>query len=322
MKQKNIQAGKGKAKKGYSKVRAIGISAVILIIAGAIAGFAIYRERVAPFRHAIVVVDSASIDMGHFLKRLYLSNGDPFEMLQTVTEELLIRQVAPKPPYNIDVTEKDIEEYLKTVARGESETISDDDYREWYRQQRNTSGLSKADFNDMVGTDIMTRRLGEHLAALVPSVADQVHLYMIPVADIATSRIVKERLESGENFSVLAREVSIDTALRENGGEFGWMPRRALIPTLANAAFDELEVGEVSGPIFLDDQNVVIIMVSEKASAREVDRDSLQIIKAGALDEWLRQEQRQHNVEFHGFSNGYDTETDAWVRWQLQRMSR
>jgi len=27
-------------------------------------------------------------------------------------------------------------------------------------------------------------------------------------------------------------------------------------------------------------------------------------------------------VEFHGFNNGYDTETDAWAKWQLQRMKR
>ena len=63
-------------------------------------------------------------------------------------------------------------------------------------------------------------------------------------------------------------------------------------------------------------------MISEKAAAREIDEGSLQMIKARSLDEWLNEEKQYHKVEFHGFKNGYDSETDAWVQWQLQRMKR
>ena len=98
-------------------------------------------------------------------------------------------------------------------------------------------------------------------------------------------------------------------------------PRRSL-PSLTRAAFDELGVGEVSEPLYINEQTFAIVMVSERVAAREIDEASLQRVKAKALDEWLKKEQQYHKVEFHGFNNGYDTETDAWVTWQLQRMKR
>ena len=27
-------------------------------------------------------------------------------------------------------------------------------------------------------------------------------------------------------------------------------------------------------------------------------------------------------INFHGFSNGYDNETDAWISWQLEKMKK
>ncbi len=128
-------------------------------------------------------------------------------MLQTLTSEAIIKQAAPKPPYNIAIHEQDIDQFLKGLARGKSDTITESDFKEWYRQQLNESRLSDPEFRDMASTNLLTLRLTEYLAERV-------------------------------------------------------------------------------------------------------------------LDEWLKEEQQYHKVEFHGFNNGYDTETDAWAKWQLQRMKR
>ena len=109
--------------------------------------------------------------------------------------------------------------------------------------------------------------------------------------------------------------------LRGNEGELGWYTREALAPDLAMVAFEDLKIGEASNPLQVGDGNFGIFVVTKRA-AREVDGDDLQRKKATVLDDWLADAFKTHKVEFHGFTNGYDSETDAWVIEQLEAMKR
>ena len=40
------------------------------------------------------------------------------------------------------------------------------------------------------------------------------------------------------------------------------------------------------------------------------------------LEDWFTAEFGRHEVRYHGFHNGYDSETDAWVRQQLEAMEQ
>ena len=317
MKPKKRQNAESKA-----RIRTVILAASVVAVIGAIIGVAIYQDRTVPFRTTVLVVGDTSITMRYFLKRVYLSGKEPLAMLQTLTSETIIKQAAPNPPYNIAIHEQDIDQFLKGLARGKSDTITESDFKEWYRQQLNESRLSGPEFRDLASTNLLTLRLREYLAERVPTVAEQVHLHMIPVKRLDDAKKVKERLAAGEDFGSLAREVSSEEELKQNGGDMGWFPRGALNPSLTRAAFDELGVGEVSEPLYLNEQTFAIVMVSERVAAREIDEAPLQRVKAKALDEWLKKEQQYRKVEFHGFNNGYDTETDAWAKWQLQRMKR
>jgi parvulin-like peptidyl-prolyl isomerase len=57
-----------------------------------------------------------------------------------------------------------------------------------------------------------------------------------------------DRIESGEDFAEVARDVSIDPGSAENGGDLGTVPRGATVPAFEEAAFDA-EVGELVGPV-------------------------------------------------------------------------
>jgi hypothetical protein len=171
-------------------------------------------------------------------------------------------------------------------------------------------------------TRLLMKRMSEYLADRVPTVAEQVHLKMIQLKDMEDAKRVKERLDRGEDFAALAREYSLDDSPEAAGGEYGWFPRAALPMHLAIVVFDELKVGEVGEPFYLDDQHLVVVMVAERVAAREIDDDTLKILKDRALGNWFEAESPHHKIEFHGFSNGYDSETDAWVRWQLHRMKK
>ncbi len=319
----SVKEKKGEAAGGKVRVRIIISAAVAAVVIAGIVGVAIYQDRVAPFHTPVLVVDGRSITMRYLLKRVCLSGREPLSMFQTLASEEIIKQVAPKPPYSIQISEKDVDDWLMQMARGESEGISGSEFKEWYRQRLNESQLTDLEFRDLARTNLLTRRLEEYLAQRVPTVAEQVHLHAIPFNSPDDARRAKERLDAGADFGTLARELSSDEELKKSGGDLGWFPRGALDPALAQAAFGELQIGKASDPIYLDGNSFAIVMVSERAAARAIEESALQWLKALVLEEWLDRELPSHKVELRGFrKDSYDSETDAWVRWQLQKMQK
>ena len=99
-----------------------------------------------------------------------------------------------------------------------------------------------------------------------------------------------------------------------------------------NACFlFELEIGQVSAPIPYYDTtatdpnspsyvNYYLIMVSEKSDSREIEEEYLDTVHAGVFDDWLSELYGQHEIKYHGINNGFDSETYAWINWQLQKL--
>ena len=313
-------SNRGKTGSGSAERWRILIAAAVLLVVAAIAGIAIYRDQVAPFRTNVLIVGDASIDMGYFLKRAATSDEKPLALLQLLSFEEIIRQAAPNSPYNIKVSDSDVAQALRTMARGNGDSISEYEFGEWYRQQLNDSQLSDAEYQELVRTRLLSTGLTHYLAERVPTVAEHVRLHVIVRPTVEDALAVRNRLDAGEDLGQLARELNQDPRLRGKEGELGWYTREALAPDLAKVAFEDLQVGEASNPLQVGDGNFGIFVVTEKA-AREVDGDDLQRKKATVLDDWLADAFKTHKVEFHGFNNGYDSETDAWVIEQLEAMT-
>ncbi len=302
------------------RTRILAITAVVVVIVSAIAGTAIYREQIAPFRTTVLIVNDTLIDMRYLVKRVRMSGREPLAVLQLLAFEEIIKQVAPKPPYRIGVSEADVDRTIRQSARGENQSITDDEYAEWYRQRLNEFRLSDTEFRDLTRESMLRARLTAYLVERTPTVVEQTHLYAITLGSLDDAKEVKARVDAGEDFFELARELNSDEGLKEKGGELGWFARGALAPNLGRIAFDNLDVGEVSDPLRFGGETFAIFMVSERDPAREIDEASLAIIRGRALDEWLAAEFKNQHVEYHGFNNGFDSETDAWIRWQAEKM--
>ncbi len=293
------------------------IASVVVAVILIIFGFFYNQEYVAPFRRTIITVDGTSIDMGYFLKRTRLASADPFAMLDTLTNELLIKQGAPR--YVGEATPEDIERELRRIARGGSETISESEFKEWYRQQLNETGFSESEYREIMHTSLLAARLHEYLAERVPTVAEQVHLHIIPFETYEDAEKIRARWEAGEDFADLAREASVDELSREKGGDFGWLPRGVMESNFDYVAFS-LSPGDVSEPQLYtsesqpDEESYYLLMVSEKADARELDEDSLQRLRDRVLEGWLSEETKLHEINFN-----FNSEIYAWLNWQLSK---
>ena len=301
------------------------VIAVVLAV-GAVAGFGIYSERVAPFRTVVVRVDDdREVRMRYFVKRMAASRTQSMQLLNTLVREEIILKAASQPPYNIRLSDDDVEAFARLLAQAGGEAITDAEYQEWFRQQLNNSGFSEAEFLGLMRRNLTAQRLSEYLGERVETVAEQVLLQVVLAPDAATAQSVAGRLDAGESFGKLALEFN-PAALQDSEGEWGWFPRAALPPGLNSLAFDQLAVGEHAGPVPLPqpggDPVFAMVRVADRAAAREVTGLALETVKLRALDRWFAEERPLHEVSFHGFNNGYDAETDAWVNWQIQRQRR
>jgi parvulin-like peptidyl-prolyl isomerase len=299
--------------------RTIIIAAAAIVTVGAIAGVAIYDDRVRPFQTTVLEVDGTTIKMGYFLKRVAISRQQPVSMLQTLAREEMLKEEAPNPPYSIAVTAQDIDQYARDLARGTSATIGDAEFREWYRQQLNEYRLSDAEFRDLLRTTVLTQKMSRYLGERVPTVADQVFVNMIAVKDAATGAEVKRKFEAGQDFASLAREYSSDAQLKTDGGKVGWFPPGVLLSSLDSEAF-ALKPGQASDPMYIDDQTTILLMVSARAAARQIDAKSLETLRSKALDNWYQEAYARHTIAFKGFHRGFDSETEAWVQRELLKM--
>jgi len=290
---------------------------VVIALMAVIIGVFHYQNNVAPFRLIVIRVDGTSIRMDYFLKKARLAGvNNPLIILEQLTKEQIIKLEAPG--YGIEVSPEDINQQLRRIARGRSETISESEFKEWYRQQLNETGLSDSEYKESIATLLLATRLQEYLARRMPTVAEQVHLYAILVETYEDAEKIRARWEAGEDFADLAREVSLDRESKEKGGDLGWVPRGVMASGLDYVAF-ELNPGDVSQPLQTGEGGCYLLMVSEKADARELDERSLQRLRDRALEDWLSEEMKFHEITWHGFNNGFDSETNAWITWQLAK---
>jgi hypothetical protein len=297
------------------------IAGIVVAIVLIIFGVFYYQNSVAPFRKVVIRVDDVEIRMGYFLERTRLAGSDPWDMLHSLATEEAIKLEASN--YGINVTPQDIDRELRRIASGsENITISEAEFKEWYRQQLNDSGLSDDMFRELTGTQLLVNRLQEYVTQQTSTVVEHAYLHLIMVMTRVEAEEAQGRLDAGESFATVASNVSLD-ASRENGGEIGWIPRGA------SDSFDvafALNISESSGPLpyFTDPYSppafYYIIMVSEK-EVRQADEEYIPILQAQAFERWLETVPSRHNVTYHGISGGgFDSETLAWVNYQLSKM--
>ena len=299
---------------------------ILIVVVACVAGIGIYNERMAPFRTIVVRVDDdRELRMDYFVKRMNASGMQSFQLLNTLFREEVILKVAPHSPYNIHPSDDDVEAFARSLAEKDGVPITEAEYQEWVRQQLNNSGFSEAEFLDLMRRNLTTQLLGEYLGAQVETVTEQVLLQLIVDPNSEKVKSIAKRLDAGESFTDLAREFN-PSKLKDSGGEWGWFPRAGLPLVMVNLAFDQLDVGEHGGPVPLPQPGgkpvFAIVRVTDRAAAREISSPMLEEIRARALDSWFAEERKLHKVNFHGFNNGYDTETDAWVQWQVHRKRR
>jgi len=123
---------------------------------------------------------------------------------------------------------------------------------------------------------------------------EQVHIQAILLGSDEEAQDVRARLEAGEDFTALAKELSQHKATKENGGDFDWLSLEDVAPGSTFAAWAdsfELETGVISEPIRDDTKETTggywLLKVLDKEDNKQISDDDRDSLKIDALNEWV-----------------------------------
>lgn len=244
--------------------------------------------------------------INQLLSNLSSPDNYSLTVLDKMIEETLIRQLAVQYDVSVspDEVQTTIEEQFgydrnappptptpeagstvtETASAG-NDSISAEEFQQRYNQfiadMGDRNSLTEEEFREVIAVGLLRERLQEAAPLEFDTTAEMVKVRAIlaqispeptdPVkaeADaLAKAFAARKRIEDGEDFAEVAKEVSEDPGSAPNGGELGWFGRGQMVPEFEDAAFS-LAVGEISQPVKTD-FGFHIIQVEEKNEETE-----------------------------------------------------
>lgn len=180
-----------------------------------------YIPKVKPLKDVAIEVNGTKFKMNYFIDAVkYQTQGYPAEIipyfLDSVANNIingeLTRQYADKMGYS--VTDKEVDNYLKEHDIKANAAIKD--YVHTYLLQ--------------------TRLIDEHFKSLLPEETELRTAQAMFLESQSQVNEVIERLNNGEDFKEIAKELSLDDSTRETSGDLGKHPAGII----ANSELEEL----------------------------------------------------------------------------------
>ncbi len=135
--------------------------------------------------------------------------------------------------------------------------------------------------------DVPEQALARHILVRVPPGASAEEVLELE----SLAREHRQRLADGEDFAVVAAEVSSDAGSAANGGSLGWFRRGQMVPEFDEAAFT-LELGVLSEPVKTT-YGFHVIEVQERKAAEQ---RTLQAVQGDLAFELLEKRTRRERA--------------------------
>lgn len=331
---------------------AVAVGAVLILVIVGVVMVGVYQQFILPPRVMAGEVRGVRFTMGDLVERIRVLQGInryqggrvdfsriPFQLLTNLLHAEILRQAAPG--LGINVTDEQVEEAIRDRFRPEAapgEEVDDGqldaEFQNTYTGFLTQVNLTDAAYRRIVSEQLQQRELFTRMLASLPEEAPQVEVQAIALGldSTAAPEAVRERLQLGEDFASVARE------LTGSDGYLGWVPEGAF-PEFDRYLFGEacaaddddadcmetedgrrkpplLEADAISTPIYVDETIFLIQAIGERET-REIEA-AMQFQMASALvDEWKDDQLAQGSNEGWVKIN-FDSNRYAWVTDQVR----
>jgi peptidyl-prolyl cis-trans isomerase D len=211
----------------------------------------------------------------------------PTMTLPTITPTLELTPTltaTPAPtatPYTADAFKKDYDTYLKDLTNIK---------------------VSEAIFRQVLEDRLYRIKVEDAVLADVKNEEEQIWTRHILVDSEEKAKEVLTRLQNGEDFGALAKELSTDTGSAQNGGDLGWTSKGSLYTEYEDAAY-KLNVGEISQPVQSQSGWHIIQLLGKEV--RPLDSYAFDQLRQTKFQAWLDSQRESVGV----------TIPDGWLDW-------
>jgi parvulin-like peptidyl-prolyl isomerase len=208
------------------------------------------------------------------------------DVQQTIDDQLL--QVAA-PPSQTPITDTQDAPTPTPVPQEQLDQI--------YQNALTSMGLTDSDFRTIVENGLYRTRVQDVLAGQVVTTGLVVHVQMIQTVTETVATEAQQRIESGEDFATVAKELSQDPQVQDNGGDLGWVTTGQLSGSYGQPMEDlvfSLDVGQV-GKVE-SDGNFYVVKVLERNENGPLPQEVLTLRQNSALQDWLQQQMESPDV--------------------------
>ncbi len=203
-------------------------------------------------------------------------------ILDNYVDQLLLTQAATQGGFSVDdaTLQARIDKLIETIG-GQSELSN------W----QTTNGYTDESFRAALRREILAAWQRDQIINAVPLTAEQVHARQILVQEEVNAQSVINTLESGVDFTELAKEY--DPVL---GGDLGWFAAGTLTQPEVDAAAFALQPGETSAVIH-SQIGYHILHIIERESDHPLSVDGRRILQEKALSHWLADGRAASSIE-------------------------
>lgn len=272
------------------------LGAAVVLAAMIIAVFGYYQTQIRPKGETVLRVGERSFSLRYMEQRLRydVRNGNvvysadparaPDRLVEEVEREELMRRGALER--GVDLSEEAIDAEIRKQENVPA-NADRNAFAAAYREAVRSSGLSTTAYRDVIAAGLAQTAVQAVFNEQAPKTAEQVRFRLIAVATEDEAKAALDRLNNGEDFALVAQQVSQHAASRDQGGEQDWIPRGVLEPALDEALFS-LEIGQISD-IIAGQGALFIVQVEERQADRETTPEQQSLLANTAMEEWLSQ---------------------------------
>jgi foldase protein PrsA len=273
------------------------------------AAFVIYVFQFPPTTQseAVAKVNGVSIGKEQLYQAALASSGS--QILDSLIDTELIRQEAGKA--GIQIQDAEVEKELEATKQNFSSEAE-------FNQALEQYGMTLDSLKENVVTQLMVEKLLEPQTTVTEEEVKQYYdanleslqtpeklkAARIVVATKEQADTILNELKNGADFAAVAKEQSLDTSSKENGGALGYVARGETEEAFETAAF-ALEIGKLSDVVETEDGYQIIKALDRQPAATPTLDEKKEEIRAALVREeisslasgWLEQKKSEASIE-------------------------
>lgn len=256
----------------------------------------------------------------------------PDMALEALIEDELIREKAEEE--NIVVTQQEarqaIEAELQQALSQPQEAItgtetlpsptpvSQETVDEFYASYLDNIKIPQKSFEEIRRHALLRSEVQELLASRVVTTGLVVHPQIIQTATEEEAAAALERLEAGEDFAIVAQEVSTDTLSAGDGGDLGWMAEGQVSARYGQALEDAVFGLPAGGEprVLQSDEMFYVVQILERDENGPLPDSVVSQRQSSALDEWLAERKSSPEVEIERLLSDDQIPEDLFTQYR------